>query len=73
MGNCWSDRVHLQVSSYRNKDKEKELLQRILQFDFNNGDPLGISIEETLMRMFTNDFGEFITPHVAHIIFMEFK
>ena len=63
----------MQVSAYRNKDKEKELLQRILQFDFNDGDPFGISFEESLMRTLTNDIGEFITPHVAHIVFMEFK
>jgi len=73
MGNWWSNRLEVLPSCTRNRRQEKEILQAIMQFDFNDGDTNGITFEETLMRQMTNDLGEFIMPHVAHILFIEFK
>ena len=73
MGNWWWKRERVTLEGDRDKKKERELLQTIFTFDFNNIDHEGITVEETLMLSITNDLGEIITPQVTNILFSEFK
>lgn len=73
MGNCWATRDKFFLSDVRDKKKEMTILKTIFLFDFNKSDPKGITVDETLMRVLTNDLAEFASPHLAHILMVEFK
>jgi len=48
-------------------------IQEIFDFDWNQSNSNLLTVEETIMRQLTNDMGQMVTPHTAHIIFTEFK
>ena len=53
--------------------KEKILLKKIFDFDWNTGSNASITIQESFMLHTLNDFGVQINPQTTHIIFWEFN
>jgi len=49
------------------------MLSKIYGFNWNKTNSVFLTVEETIMTHLTNDFAEFASPHVAHIVFTEFK
>ena len=49
--------------------KEKILLKKIFDFDWNTGSNASITIQESFMLHTLNDFGVQINPQTTHIIF----
>lgn len=44
-----------------------------MDYDFNKLSNLDRTVEETIMEHLTNDLGDSVLPHVAHIIISEFR
>ena len=52
---------------------EIALLFKVLKFDLNLGEKVGLTIENRFTSENTNDMGEGLMPQTAHIIITEFK
>jgi len=82
MGNCCGIRSDY-IDITRDNKKEITEFNKILNFNWNsfsqtseNQKSTGeepLTVEEMLLQRITNDNAEFVTPHVAHIGFSEFK
>lgn len=72
MGNCCGLRGDYLDIKRDNKEENKDLT-RICHFDWNKGNDASVTVEEMIMKTLTNDQGEYVTPHVAHIVFSEWK
>jgi len=49
------------------------LYRVILDYDFNKGFDYEVTVEEAIMMQLTNDLGQQVLPHVAHIMITEFR
>ena len=72
MGNCCGLRGdYLDIK--RDSKEENKDLTKICNFDWNRGNNASITVQEMVLKRLTNDQGECVTPHVAHIAFSEFN
>ena len=50
-----------------------DFFRKIMKYDFNKDNNSTISVEENIMGKLTNDLGQSVLPHVAHIMLTEFR
>jgi hypothetical protein len=73
MGACCGTRADYFIDGDRNISNDKKVINKIYGFNWNQDNTCYLTVEEIIMTQLTNDIGEFVTPHMAHIVFSEFK